>query len=73
MACSRMAYYYYYYYYYNNNNNNNNNNYYYYYYYILKVVLAPEGEIQRFTLDINKINFTTMLDKYQGTGLVYNV
>ena len=34
--------------------------------------MAPKGEIQRFILDINK-NFTTMLDKYRGTGPVYNV
>ena len=34
--------------------------------------MAPKGEIQCFTMDNNK-NFTTILDKYRGTGPVYNV
>ena len=39
---------------------------------LYQIVKAPTDEIQRFTLDINK-HFTIILDKYRGTGPVYNV
>ena len=38
----------------------------------INIVMAPKSEIQRFTLD-NIKNLTAVLDKYRGTGPVYNV